>query len=322
LEDSIVSKYSDTTLSPADEQREAALVQEAEQFYQDRTSARLDRRKLITNLSLAAGAAGVLGLAGCSQDGAVPVSVPSSNLQPTVLDILNFALNLEYFEASFYSYIVTGSGLSAADMGTGAGTVTGGAKVTFTNSYVQNIAENLMQEEVEHVELLRATISSAPFNGTPVSMPNLNLAPLPALAVTNDATFLAVARAIEGVGVSAYAGGAQYLVSSIPALTYAAQILDTEAQHEGALRQACIYYPGITGTSPITSPAVDALDMPPTLAQLFNTSNTTGLAPVRTISQVLGIVYGGPNASVTTPTPGITKGGFFPNGFNGNIYST
>jgi hypothetical protein len=62
--------------------------------------------------------------------------------------------------------------------------------------------------------------------------------------------------------------------------------------------------------------------MPPTASQLFNTSNTTGLNPVRTVSQVLGIVYLGPNASATTPQAGISKGGFFPNGLNGNLKTT
>ena len=69
-------------------------------------------------------------------------------------------------------------------------------------------------------------------------MPNLNLAA--GGAVTTDAQFLTASRQLETVGISAYAGGAQYLTSSTAALTYAAQILDTEAQHEGFLRQLCI----------------------------------------------------------------------------------
>ena len=192
-------------------------------------------------------------------------------------------------------------------MGTSPGTATGGAKVTFQYSAIQNIAMNLMTEEVQHVEFLRTTIGA--IGGTPVSMPALNLAALG--APTSDATFVALARTIEGVGVSAYAGGAQYLTSSIPALNYAAQILDVEAQHAGALRQACIYFP--SGTA-VTSPAADALDLPPTATQIFGTNPTTGLVPVRTISQVLQIVYATPG------TTGTTKGGFFPNGLNGNIY--
>lgn len=280
------------------------LVHEAELLQSERSATRLNRRKLITNLSMAAGAAGVLGVAGCTSAGTVPV--PSPTTTPSVLNILNFALNLEYLEASFYSYVATGNGLAAADMGTGAGTVTGGAKVTFTNRFVQTIAMNLMTEEVQHVQLLRATIQSA-FGATPVAMPNLNLAPSAAATVSNDATFLAVARQLEGVGVSAYAGGAQYLASSLPALNYSAQILDVEAQHSGALRQACIQLG-------VTSPAADSLDIPPSMTAVFNTDPTTGLNPKRTVSQVLQIVYATPGVV------GSTKGGYFPNGMNGNIY--
>lgn len=297
------------TISAEEERSEEQLVQQAEQFRCERAAVRLDRRRMITNLSLAAGAAGMLGVAGCSNVGSAPVQGGSNT--PSVLDILNFALNLEYFEASFYSYIVTGSGLSAANMGMSPGTVSGGAKVNFQYSSIANIAANLMTEEVQHVQLLRATIAQD-FGATPVSMPNLNLAPSTALTVTNDATFVAVARTIEGVGVSAYAGGAQYLTSNLTALNYAAQILDTEAQHAGALRQACIYFP--SGTA-VLSPPADSMDQPPTASQIFNTSNTTGLNPIRTVGQVLTIVYGAqPN------TTGVTSGGFFPNGLNGNLY--
>ncbi len=274
---------------------------------------RLNRRNLITNLSMAAGAVGMLGVAGCSNGGSAAVAAPTST--PSVLDVLNFALNLEYFEASFYSYAVTGSGLSAANMGgSGAGTVTGGAKVNFQNSAVQNIAMNLMTEEVQHVQFLLATIAAV--GGTPVPMPTLKLDALG--APTNDQTFIALARTFESVGVSAYEGGSQYLVSNTTALNYAVSIHDVEAQHEGALRQACIYFPG----GAVTSPAADAQDRPPSASQIFNTDNSTGLNTVRTFSQVLGIVYGVSTATTTTPQTGITKGGFFPNGFNGNLFTT
>ena len=309
-----MSKLSNQLMTAPDEHSEEQLLQKVEQISSARSAARLDRRKLITNLSMAAGAAGMLGVAGCSSAG--PASVSPAESGPSVLDVLNFALNLEYFEASFYSYVVTGSGIPSSLMGTSPGTVSGGAKVTFKYSAIANIAANLMTEEVQHVQDLITTINSVFGAGSAVALPSLNLAALG--APTTDATFVALARALETVGVSAYAGGAQYLTSNTTALTYAAQILDVEAQHEGALRQACIYFTG----GAIASPAVDALDQPPTASQLFNTGNTTGLVTVRTVSQVLGIVYGQATASTTTPTAGVTKGGFFPNGFNGNLYST
>jgi hypothetical protein len=266
---------------------------------------RLNRRKLLAGIGAASAvaSAGILtsGLAGCSNGG--PAILPASN--PSVLDVLNFALNLEYLEASFYLYVSTGSGLSSTDMGSNPGSVSGGAKVSFTNSMVANLASQLASDEQKHVEFLRSTIASV--GGTPVSMPNLNLAAMG--AVTSDATFLAAARQLETVGVSAYIGGAQFLVSSTAALTYAAQILDTEAQHDGFLREFCI-------ALGVTSPAVDSQDQPPTMSKIFDTGATTGLNPVRTTSQVLQIVYG------AVGSIGVSSGGFFPNGLNGNIITS
>jgi hypothetical protein len=75
------------------------------------------------------------------------------------------------------------------------------------------------------------------------------------------------------------------------------------------MREACIQLG-------ITSPAVDALNTPPSASAVFNTSPTTGLNPVRTTSQVLQIVYGAPGVI------GATRGEFFPNGLNGTIVSS
>ena len=286
---------------------EDKLVRQAQLVAENRSVTRMNRRSLLTGLGMAAGAAGMLGVVGCSNDGTTVIPSPSTT--PSVLDILNFALNLEYFEATLYSYLVTGSGLSAADMGSNPGTVTGGAKISFQYTAIANIAANLMAEEVQHVEFLRSAIAAN--GGTPVSMPSLNLTPAPAFAITNDQTFVSIARTLETVGTSAYEGGAQYLVSAPAILTYAAAIHDLEAQHEGTLRQACVYFPG--GTA-VASPAADFLDIPPTATNIFNTNPTTGLNTVRTISQVLQIVYATPG------TTGTTKGGFFPNGMNGNLY--
>ena len=237
-------------------------------------------------------------LTGCSDDG--PVVLPT--VAPSALDVLNFALNLEYLEASFYLYVTTGSGLSATDMGTGAGTVSGGAQVAFTNPIVASAANQLAKDEMTHVEFLRSTIIAA--GGTPVSMPNINLGA--AGTITSDASFLAAARQLEGVGTSAYIGGSVYLTANPTALTYAAQILHVEAQHEGLLRKLCI-------DLGVTSPAADAQDRIPNSQQIFNTNPTNGLTPARTTSQVLQIVY------VAAGATGVSSGGFFPNGLNGTI---
>ncbi len=264
---------------------------------------RLSRRTFLSRTGMAAGAVGVAGLAGCSNNNTT--TPPATTTPPTVSDVLNFALNLEYLEATFYLTLATGSGLSATDMGSGAGAVTGGlAKVTFQDAGVQQLVNQLAADEQAHVQFLKATMAS--LNVTPVAMPALNLAALG--AVTNDAQFLAIARALETTGTSAYEGAIQYLTSSAAALTYAAQIHDTEGQHEGVLRQYCL-------ANGVTSPAVDANDTPPTATAIFNTGATTGLNTARNTSQVLMIVYG-------STALGVTSGGFYPNGLNGSIIST
>ena len=291
---------------------EGQHAEEAKFLSFERSIAPLNRRNFLGSLGAAGAVAGSLtltgGLAGCSNGSGqltpTPVTPPVAT-GPSVVDVLNFALNLEYLEASFYSYLSTGNGLSATDMGTSPGTVSGGAKVTFANASITSIAAQLAFDEVAHVQFLRTTITA--IGGTPVSMPNLNLAAMG--AVTDDTTFLTAARQLETVGVSAYAGGAQYLVSNTNAVLYAAQILDTESQHESYLRQLCI-------ASGVTSGAVDSLDIPPTPSAIFNTSPTTGLYTIRTTSQVLQIVYAAPGQT------GVAKGGFFPNGLNGTISTT
>ena len=304
-------------LSPQDKVSDEQLVEEAKIVAFQRQNALLrNRRRFLSTLAVAGAAAGTLGLAGCSNDAG-----PTTTLTPqptgsagTIVDVLNFALNLEYFEANFYTYLSTGSGLSASiitNFPSGAGAVMGGAKYTATDPVVQSLIQQLAQHEQEHVNLLISTISS--LGGTPVAQPALNLAAMGTPG--SDAMLVALARELESVGVSAYEGGVPLLVSNTAILSAAAVIHDTEAQHEGFMREYCI-------KNGITSPAVDAYDTPPTLTTVFNTSPTTGLNPVRTPAQVLGIVYGVSTAMTTNPPANVTSGGFFPSGMTGAITST
>ena len=295
--------------------RNASLLQQGEKVTDEQLSTEfklLTNQRAVNRLSrrgfiAAAGAAGTVGLFGCGGSSSTPTTPPTTPPPPTtttpsVTDVLNFALNLEYLEASFYLYITTGAGLSTADQGGTAATITGGAQVTFTDPNVTALAQELAADEQAHVEFLRGAITQA--GSTPVACPSLNLAAMG--SITTDAQFLALARQLETVGVSAYEGGVQYLTSNTGVLTAAAQIHDTEGQHEGALRLFCI-------ANGITSGAVDSSDMPPTTSAIFNTSATTGFNSVRTPSQVLQIVYAAAGKT------GVSSGGFFPAGLNGNI---
>ncbi len=264
----------------------------------------LNRRRFLQAAGVTAGAVTTVGLAGC---GGVFGVDPSNGPAPSIGDVLNFALNLEYLEASFYSFVSTGKGLSSADSGPNAGTVKGGAKVNFTDPNVAAIAQQLAADELAHVRLLRAGLSAA--SVAPVSLPSLNLAALG--TPTNDAEFLALARQMETVGVSAYEGGIQYLGLQPQTVVYAAAIHDAEGQHEAALRMFCI-------AKGVTSGAVDKYDRPPTLSSstIFNTSTITGLNTARNTSEVLQILY------AAVGKTGVSSGGFFPNGLNGAIKTT
>ncbi len=289
-------------LCPADLVSEEQLDTDRRIIAFDRSLQHLNRRGFMAAFAGAALAAtAISGRSAHAQTAAVP----------PIVDVLNFALNLEYLEANFYAFASTGTGLSTADMGTGAVAPTGAPGKLPLDANTQALAVALALDEKNHVELLRTAITS--LGGTPISQPLINYAAMG--AVTSQAQFLTMARQFTAVGNSAYVGSAQLLVSSPSVLTTAAQILGAEGQHGGALNYQCI----VQG---VTSPAVDAQDVPPTTSNYFTVLPAAALSPARNTSQVLGVVYGASTATTTTPATGVTMGAFFPNGVNGNIKST
>lgn len=306
-------KYTnESLLEPGEKVTDEQLATEMKLLVNQRAINRLSRRNFLTSAGLAAGATGAIAMAGCSS-GALQTGTPyTTTATPapaavTGVDVLNFALNLEYLEASFYLYITTGTGLPSSVQGSGAGAVTGLPMIQFSDPNVAALAAQLAADEQAHVEFIQAAITAIA-GTTPVVMPALNLTALG--TPTTDAAFLAMARQLETVGTSAYEGGITYLTDGSVELTYAAQIHDTEAQHEGVLRQFCI-------AKGITSAAVDSMDIAVAGAAgpVFNT-NAMGLNTVRTPSEVLQIVYAAPGMT------GVTSGGFYPKGMNGSIVST
>lgn len=280
-----------------------------------------DRRNFVKNIGYAtaglAGAAmlgGKLGvldkIPGMKQAGLTQAAAQAGAI--TDVDILNFALNLEYLEAEFYTVVTTGktleeSGFKVDGMGK-SGPTTGGNKVDLINSYnrvdltrqLKAVLEEITYDEQQHVLLLRAALGDMA-----VAKPAINLNALN----TGFQGFLhciALARAFEDVGVSAY-GGAAPLISSKAYLATAARIALTEAYHAGNLRllAAADYDQYLF--------KVDAQDiLPPPEGKQYFTVNQQALSIVRTPGEVLAIVYG--NSST-----GTAEGGFFPDGVNGNI---
>ncbi|HEY6768778.1 MAG TPA: ferritin-like domain-containing protein [Candidatus Sulfotelmatobacter sp.] len=250
-----------------------------------------DRRKFIKRVGATS-----LGVAAASVIGGSLITAKAANAI-TDTDILNFALNLEYLEAEFYSMATYGATLLQLGVITSSqesGQTTGGNMVNFSGSPVAYIATALRQNEIAHVKYLRSALGSAA-----AKKPTINLNAL-GYGFGSVDDFLKLARQFEDVGLSAYLGAAP-LISSKTYLAAAAAILGTEAQHSGSIREECI-------NMGVNSPAVDSLDVPPTPQMPYDVDKNALSIP-RTPSQVLVIVYAG----------GVCSGGFYPDGMNGNI---
>ena len=264
-----------------------------------------NRRKFLKTLGAATAAVTAIG-----------VATPSAEAQSsTEVAVLNFALNLEYLEAEFYTYGQYGygienfniktSGVAYGSNPTSGGTTTGGKKVTFSNSLVFTgpITAEIGSDERAHVVLLQSFLGSQA-----IAKPNLNLNAL-GIGFGSENEFLTLARIFEDIGVTAYAGAA-YLLTTPLVIQTAARILAVEALHVGSIHTQI-------ARLNITSPVLDGADLvpPPTGAQNqylpINISN--GLPALRSVVQVLNLAYGG---------AGLTQGGFFPSGINGSFAGT
>ena len=139
-----------------------------------------------------------------------------------ILDVLNFALTLEYLEAEFYV-----KGLAAP-----------GLIVTADRPAFQTISLH----ENAHVEFLRTTIVA--LGGMPVAKPNFDytagngsMAGPFADVFSNYATYLAVSQTFEDTGVRAYKGQACNLMSSNEVLRAALRIHSVEGRHAAHVRE-------------------------------------------------------------------------------------
>jgi hypothetical protein len=261
-----------------------------------------NRRGLLKTLGIATSAAGVV----LATSGTLQAQATSL----TVVDVLQFALNLEYLEAEFYTVATMGQTIDQVGIGitgTGnAGPTTGGNQVNFANNLVftGQVAMEIGQDERAHVKLLRDALNAA--GVTPIAKPAINLGAL-GIGFGNVVQFLTLARVFEDIGVSAYAGAAGLpFVASSPYIGTAARILAAEAEHVGNIRLQ-------VARLNIQTAALDGVDIipPPSGQKFISVDATTGLAAVRTPGQVLYLAYG--NAANTT------AGGFFPAGVNGTI---
>jgi rubrerythrin len=121
------------------------------------------------------------------------------------VDILNFALTLEYLEADFYRQA---------------------SKLALKGQY-KSLAKEFGANEQEHVDALVATIGQ--LGGKPVKSPAF------AFRLKTQKDFEKLAVTLEDTGVSAYNGAAP-MIKSKEVLAAAGSIVQVEARHAAALR--------------------------------------------------------------------------------------
>lgn len=241
------------------------------------------------------------------------------------------------------------------------GTVTVGdaAAVAGLTAAQQEIVNEIAFEEQTHVQFLRSALGAA---AVPMPDIDLSFfGPLAVAAnITTAATgtgsfnpfssfdyFLVGAFIFEDVGVTAYSGAAPLISSAGVAagyLTAAAGILAVEAYHAGYVRTSLTGraiaagsagYPYLAAANlvedlratltvgnsaaPSTTGSVETLLVLPgsvtSPSAIVAADPTTAVGFSRTVEQVLHIVYG-------SPTVGVAKGGFFPNGMNSYFATT
>jgi hypothetical protein len=302
------------------------------------------RAFLQRSAGIAAGLAVGAVISGCSDNDDKAGAAPVNGSPQQDMDVLNFALNLEYLEAQFYSYAVFGTGLASGQLtGTGTqGAVTGGAQVPFADPVVAQYAREIASDEIAHVAFLRSVLGSSAVAQPAIDIggtdPNgafsaaARAAGLvgPGVAFNpyaSDENFLLGAYIFEDVGVTAYKG-ASPLISNSTYLEAAAGILAAEAYHAGLVRTVLyskgVATPALRAGADAISNARDSLDgstdldqgISPTgagatLASNIVPTDANGIAYSRSAAQVLNIVYLNNTAS--------TSGGFFPAGLNGNL---
>ncbi len=257
-------------------------------------------------------------------------------------DILNFALNLEYLEGEYYSHAAFGVGLAdqpGVDL-TGVGTQGetlppigegGGGGVAFSSGIVRDYAVEIAIDEISHIKFLRRTLGDLAIAKPQIDLSGAFGAAARVAGISNDynpyasdAAFLLGAITLTDVGVTAYKGAAAFITDK-NVLVAAGGLLGAESYHDATLRTSLyainfddptqFYGQAVNKISDLRDSLDGSLDLDQGITNPDGSSNivpTNGSSIVfsRLPRQVLNIVYSAVNAS---------RGGFFPNGVNGNI---
>ncbi len=170
-------------------------------------------------------------LVGGSLLGPVPALAGHGDSIPDV-DVLNYALTLEYLEATFYTQALGGSGTTGVpgsgpafdeDEISGSNTFAGfGGRIRSTAyGYLSDIRDH----EITHVEFLRGALGAAAVRPCTFDF---------SAALSSVGAFLSTAKVLENTGVMAYDGAIRY-VDNGDNLQASAQIATVEARHAAYL---------------------------------------------------------------------------------------
>ncbi|TDN37322.1 ferritin-like domain-containing protein [Hymenobacter sp. UV11] len=159
-----------------------------------------------------------------------------TGLSGDIIAVLNLALSLEYLEAYYYQAALSANILGIDD------------KAAFTT---------ILQDEQGHIAALRATLSTAAIaDPTPAAFDFTAAGRVSPAPTASLASFLAVAQALEDLGVRAYKGGLAALLPSKDVLKIALGIHSVEARHAShvrTLRRGGVGVAGADGGGPNNS---------------------------------------------------------------------
>jgi hypothetical protein len=286
---------------------------------------RINRRRALIGL----GALSCAGAAPRFAWGTPTLEYASDTPKISDADIFNFALNLESLEAEYYLRGTTGKGMDAADAGTNPGAVNGGRMVPWKNNDLKEFMEEVALNELAHVRFYRRTLG-----GRAVPRPTIDLTAFTAAGkaaglgddfdpFASEMNFFLGGMLMEDVGVTAYHGAAP-LFQNKDYLDAAMGIMAVEAYHMGMARSV-LYRMGSDARDAANklSDARDKLDGPGDVDQGILVNGKANIVPAdpdakafkRTPQQALRIVY-------LSDKAGVSGGGLFPKGMNGELRTT